>query len=157
MSSDQYVLQRYLATAEEVCQLRAFATQWHQDGEFWSFDDSVRALSQNTSVMFALRKFPKNEFQQWLAVAFYQVVMDEADLVYVYVPKAFRGKRYGIRVMEESLKEINDQGVKKVTLEVRVTNKIAQNLYLDLGFLEIGRRPRYYGGVEDALIMQKDL
>jgi ribosomal-protein-alanine N-acetyltransferase len=48
-------------------------------------------------------------------------------------------------------------GAKWVTLEVRVTNYSAQNLYRKYGFREAGLRHRYYSdNQEDALIMWTD-
>jgi ribosomal-protein-alanine N-acetyltransferase len=48
-------------------------------------------------------------------------------------------------------------GAKWVTLEVRVTNHSAQNLYRKYGFREAGLRHRYYSdNQEDALIMWTD-
>lgn len=45
-----------------------------------------------------------------------------------------------------------------ITLEVRVSNESAINLYESLGFESAGTRPGYYGDTgEDALIMWKDL
>jgi ribosomal-protein-alanine N-acetyltransferase len=45
-----------------------------------------------------------------------------------------------------------------MTLEVRVSNEIAQRLYRKLGFKPAGIRPAYYSDDnEDALIMWADL
>ena len=46
-----------------------------------------------------------------------------------------------------------DSGMNWMTLEVRRSNKIAQNLYHKLGFIDVGYRKRYYENSEDALIM----
>jgi len=44
-----------------------------------------------------------------------------------------------------------------VTLEVRASNEIAQELYKKYGFQVVGRRPRYYSSDgEDAIIMSTD-
>jgi ribosomal-protein-alanine N-acetyltransferase len=44
-----------------------------------------------------------------------------------------------------------------VTLEVRASNRIAQELYKKHGFQATGRRPRYYSSDgEDATIMSTD-
>jgi ribosomal-protein-alanine N-acetyltransferase len=49
-------------------------------------------------------------------------------------------------------------GSKRMTLEVRVSNHIAQGLYRKLGFKESGIRKGYYtDNNEDALIMWADL
>jgi len=51
-----------------------------------------------------------------------------------------------------------EHGSRSMTLEVRVTNEVAQNLYKKLGFKPSGLRPRYYtDNQEDALIMWADL
>ncbi|MCS6997720.1 MAG: GNAT family N-acetyltransferase, partial [Casimicrobiaceae bacterium] len=43
------------------------------------------------------------------------------------------------------------------TLEVRVNNLAAQSLYRKFGFVEVGRRKRFYRDGEDALLMTKPL
>ena len=49
-------------------------------------------------------------------------------------------------------------GSNRMTLEVRVTNEIAQSLYRKMGFYPSGVRPAYYSdNLEDALIMWADL
>jgi [ribosomal protein S18]-alanine N-acetyltransferase len=44
---------------------------------------------------------------------------------------------------------------------VAVTNRAAQRLYAAAGFVEVGRRPRYYtrdgAPAVDALVLRKDL
>ena len=41
-----------------------------------------------------------------------------------------------------------------MSLEVRVSNLAAINLYQQMGFAEVGRRKRYYENGEDALMME---
>ncbi|MNV66416.1 ribosomal-protein-alanine N-acetyltransferase [compost metagenome] len=49
-------------------------------------------------------------------------------------------------------------GMKSITLEVRVSNEIAQNLYRKKGFSPAGVRKGYYSdNREDALIMWAEL
>ena len=49
------------------------------------------------------------------------------------------------------------KGANRMTLEVRVSNRPAQELYSRLGFRPAGVRPRYYmDNREDALIMWLD-
>lgn len=48
------------------------------------------------------------------------------------------------------------KGIKTMTLEVRKTNVVAQNLYSKYGFEPVGIRRGYYGdNGEDAIIMVK--
>ena len=50
------------------------------------------------------------------------------------------------------------QGANSVYLEVRPSNIPAVELYEELGFKEIGHRPKYYAdSKEEALVMMKDL
>jgi ribosomal protein S18 acetylase RimI-like enzyme len=44
-----------------------------------------------------------------------------------------------------------------VQLELRASNDDARRFYERLGYREIGRKPAYYGGREDALRMLHDL
>ena len=48
-------------------------------------------------------------------------------------------------------------GVRKMFLEVRVSNAPAMSLYLGAGYVGRYARPRYYGDGEDALVMDKNL
>jgi ribosomal-protein-alanine N-acetyltransferase len=51
-----------------------------------------------------------------------------------------------------------DMGAKTMTLEVRVTNHIAQSLYRKLGFQNGGLRKNYYSdNQEDGLVMWVNL
>ena len=40
---------------------------------------------------------------------------------------------------------------------MRAGNEAALGLYEKLGFREVGRRPKYYDGKEDAILMDLDL
>ena len=43
----------------------------------------------------------------------------------------------------------------RILLEVRASNTAAQQLYRKHGFVQIATRKNYYGGTEDAWIMEK--
>jgi ribosomal-protein-alanine N-acetyltransferase len=82
------------------------------------------------------------------------LMVDEAHVTSVAVRPEFRGRGLGLLLML-SLEEIALRlGARWVTLEVRVSNTVARNLYQKLGFREAGIRPRYYtDNNEDAVIM----
>lgn len=46
-----------------------------------------------------------------------------------------------------------EEHVVNITLEVRVSNEIARNLYKKFGFREVALRKFYYGD-EDAILME---
>ena len=49
-----------------------------------------------------------------------------------------------------------DNHVVNITLEVRVSNEIARNLYKRFGFREVALRKLYYGD-EDGILMEKQV
>lgn len=85
-------------------------------------------------------------------------IMDEAHVTNIAVRTPFRGRGYGELLLRQMQERAIEHGSRSMTLEVRVTNEVAQNLYRKLGFRPSGVRPRYYtDNQEDALIMWADL
>ncbi|WP_410513738.1 ribosomal protein S18-alanine N-acetyltransferase [Paenibacillus sp. BR2-3] len=85
-------------------------------------------------------------------------IVDEAHVTNIALLEAYRGRKWGERLLEELMKTASYLGMKSITLEVRVSNEIAQNLYRKKGFRSAGTRKGYYSdNREDALIMWADL
>ena len=75
----------------------------------------------------------------------------------VAVAQEARGRGIGKGVTLELMQYAANMGVQYMTLEVRKSNLVAQNLYKSVGFIELGVRKRYYeDNGEDALIMVCD-
>lgn len=86
------------------------------------------------------------------------IIIDEAHITNIAVRIRFRGRKLGERLLEEVMKQAVTLGATKITLECRVSNHIAQNLYRKKGFRSVGVRKGYYtDNHEDALIMWADL
>ena len=85
------------------------------------------------------------------------VTLDEAEIEIVAVSEMFRRCGRGNKIVEELLSIARRRGVKKVFLEVRVSNTSAQILYLKNGFRGLYSRTRYYPDGEDAIVMVKEL
>ncbi len=85
-------------------------------------------------------------------------VGSEGDIQTIAVVPEARGGGHGRALMRELLAEAVRRSVREVFLEVRADNPVAQRLYADLGFTEIGVRPKYYQpeGV-DAIVMRLEL
>lgn len=82
------------------------------------------------------------------------LVMDEAHITNVAVVPELRGRKLGEKLMVKVMDMLRDEGVTMMTLEVRVSNHIAQSLYEKLGFSRGGIRKNYYSdNGEDALVM----
>ncbi len=82
------------------------------------------------------------------------LVIDEGHILNVSVDPARRGKGIGRLLVEKVLAECRDGGAEFVSLEVRPSNVDAIALYKGMGFVETGRRKRYYENGEDALLME---
>jgi ribosomal-protein-alanine N-acetyltransferase len=86
------------------------------------------------------------------------IVIDEAHITNVAVLPEFRGKKLGEALMRKVMETAKELGAKTMTLEVRVSNHVAQSLYRKLGFLNGGIRKHYYtDNQEDALVMWVNL
>ena len=61
-------------------------------------------------------------------------------------------------MLDAALIEMSARGVRTAFLEVRESNSAARALYNSRGFIEIGRRSKYYRRpVEDALVLRRSL
>jgi ribosomal-protein-alanine N-acetyltransferase len=81
-------------------------------------------------------------------------MIDEAHITTIAVDPLCRGRGIGEVLFIELVKLSQLRGAERMTLEVRVSNRVAQNLYRKYGFTDHGVRPRYYSDdFEDALIM----
>lgn len=82
------------------------------------------------------------------------LVLDEAHITTIAVREVMRGRGLGELMMASLVEAAIEMGADRVTLEVRVTNTPAQNLYEKYGFTRHGVRARYYSdNNEDAYIM----
>jgi len=85
------------------------------------------------------------------------IMVDEAHITAIAIRKSYRGQGIGESLLISAIESSADLGAQLVTLEVRVSNIIAQSLYLKYGFREVGKRVRYYSdNNEDALLMTTD-
>lgn len=82
------------------------------------------------------------------------LLLDEGHILDVAVRTEHRGHGVGKMLVERVLVDCRERGAAFVSLEVRPSNAAAILLYKRLGFIETGRRKRYYGDGEDALLME---
>jgi ribosomal-protein-alanine N-acetyltransferase len=83
-------------------------------------------------------------------------VDDELQIANIAVDKEHRGKGIARRLLDWVADQALKQNCKNITLDVRESNSAAIRLYDQYGFLEIGRRKKYYRfPVEDAIIMER--
>lgn len=82
------------------------------------------------------------------------VILDEAHIMNVVIDTAYRGRGLGKALMRQMINLAAAGGAERMTLEVRVSNQVARNLYAGIGFTAGGVRPGYYtDNGEDALLL----
>lgn len=81
-------------------------------------------------------------------------LLDEGHILDVAVHPEKRGAGVGRLLVEKVLEECRSNGASFVSLEVRESNASARALYRTMGFVEAGRRKKYYENGEDALMME---
>lgn len=85
-------------------------------------------------------------------------IIDEAHINNVAISPDYRGKGYGRQMMEYFIDMCRKDMINAITLEVRRSNEVAQNLYKSMGFVPAGVRKEYYSdNREDAIIMWKQM
>ena len=81
-------------------------------------------------------------------------IFEEAHITTLAVLPEFRGKKIAQALLIRAFDDCREKKVKYITLEVRVSNKAAKNLYEKFGMKSLGVRKGYYqDNNEDALIM----
>lgn len=78
---------------------------------------------------------------------------EDAHITNVAVDPTWQRHGIGTRVLLTLAREARVRGLQHLTLEVRVSNGAAQELYRRFGFVPAGVRRRYYENVEDAIVM----
>jgi ribosomal-protein-alanine N-acetyltransferase len=81
-----------------------------------------------------------------------------AELQSVVVSADMRQQGLGLALCERAMQWARKCGAKSIELEVRGSNVAALGLYRRLGFVEQGKRPKYYRDPEeDAVLMAAQL
>lgn len=78
---------------------------------------------------------------------------EEMHIVTIAVLPGWRGRSIGEWLLLALLAAGRAEGAQLASLEVRVSNRAAQQLYAKFGFVQAGYRRRYYPDKEDALIL----
>ncbi len=82
------------------------------------------------------------------------VILEDSHITTIAVHPDFRGRKYGEQMLQHLLREAIVRGASWITLEVRESNTLAQNLYRKYGFTVVSTRRSYYSdNNESALVM----
>lgn len=117
----------------------------------WSEESFYNEMNNQVGRYYSLIHTDINKLIGYLG---FWLIADEAHVTTVAVKPEYRGNSLGELMLTQCLERCASQSIHWVTLEVRVTNYTAQNLYYKYGFASVGIRPKYYqDNQEDALIM----
>lgn len=129
-------------------ELATFPTPWTLDSFYYEMHENqyahyVLAIDENNTII--------GFCGMWM-------VIDAAQITNVAVLETARGQGIGEGLMREAMRIAREHGMDVMSLEVRETNTVAQNLYRKLAFQDGGIRKGYYtDNGEDALVMWVNL
>jgi ribosomal-protein-alanine N-acetyltransferase len=86
----------------------------------------------------------------------YSLIYDRMEIDNFKVIDEYRNKGIGTKLLAHLISLAISYRVINITLEVRVSNEIAINLYKKFGFREVALRKYYYGD-EDGILMEKQV
>ncbi len=90
-----------------------------------------------------------------LGFLMYVEVAGSIDIINIIVDEDYRNKLIASSLLDYMITGLS-KNIKTITLEVRVSNIAAINLYTKFGFTKINIRKAYYGD-EDAYLMGKEI
>ena len=86
----------------------------------------------------------------------YSLIYDRMEIDNIHVNEEYRNQGIGTKLMAHLVSLAIEYRVENITLEVRVSNEVARNLYKKFGFREVALRKYYYGD-EDGILMEKNV
>lgn len=102
------------------------------------------------------RKIIYIENDQELGFLEYSLIYDRIEIDNIMVNEEYRNLGIGTKLMAYLVGQAISLRVINITLEVRVSNQTAINLYKKFGFREVALRKYYYGD-EDGILMEKQV
>ena len=118
----------------------------------WSETDFTLSLKQPKSYEHVYVARRENTVVGYIV---FIVLHEEAQVLNLAVPAAYRRQGIGKYLLTSALKIIRSHNGHEVFLEVAVGNLPAQHLYRQFGFRICGIRKNYYGRYKDAYVLRK--
>lgn len=86
------------------------------------------------------------------------ILPDEMHITNIAIHPDWKRKGLAQKLLDRSIDIALKNHLESLTLEVRAGNSAAMALYLNNGFKQVGRRPKYYEAEgEDALILTRNM
>ena len=90
-----------------------------------------------------------------IGICVFQVVLDEAQIIYFAVNHEYRERGFGSYLMNHLIWRCKKQNINKLQLEVSQKNIIAGKFYSNFNFYTVGIRKNYYKDGSNALLKEK--
>lgn len=136
-----------LADLDQVMEIEPVAFGSHH----WSRQSFTNELNNATGTYFAAVD-PDNK--HICGYSGFWLIGEEAHITTLAVHPDYRRLGIGQYLLINNIRAARDVGASWMTLEVRVSNEAAQNLYSKYGFKSLGLRKKYYqDNSEDALVL----
>lgn len=137
-----------LSDLDEVMEIEPVAFGSHH----WSRNSFINELN-NPSGHYFTASAPGGS-GQLLGYSGFWLIGEEAHITTLAVHPDVRRQSIGERLLIHDIEQALKVGANWMTLEVRVSNEMAQQLYFKFGFKSLGFRPKYYqDNSEDALVL----
>lgn len=120
--------------------------------EFWTASILKSELENNNS-----KYIVALENEEIVGFAGIIILPDDTEITNIVTKKTKRKKGIGKLLLDKLINMTIEEKKAIISLEVNEKNTIAINLYKKFGFEEVGKRKKYYNGIDDAIIMTKKI
>lgn len=119
----------------------------------WKKADFEYELKENPFAFLHVLK----EKEEIIGYIDYWITYETCQIASIAVEEVHQGKGYGNQLLEHCMNHAIESECHNISLEVRVSNMKAKNLYESYGFIPITIKSGYYKNGEDAYFMVKIL
>jgi ribosomal-protein-alanine N-acetyltransferase len=143
-----YIREADKADVAEIVEIESgtFTDPWSLNG----FNSAIESVNMNLFVC-----TDGNSIYGYFVLG---MACDEGELLTIAVRPGYRGHGIGSIMIEELIRFSEENGIKQLFLEVRVSNDSARALYRKYGFIQAGIRKNFYRlPTEDAIIGRLEL
>lgn len=119
---------------------------------FWNYNIFKQEL-QNENSVYVIAKID-NEIVGFAGIS---IIFDEATITNIVTKKSFRNCGIASNLLSYLINLCISQNLCSITLEVNEHNSPAIHIYEKYGFINLGKRKKYYNNCDDAFIMTKSI
>ncbi len=149
MASKHSIRPATLADIDKIMEIekQSFSDPWQRR--------SMTSLIGDSRVFFSVAEAVGGVIKGYVTAWF---VLNEGEIGNLAVAPQWRASGVGSSLLDGVISHSADHGIRILFLEVRQSNVAARRLYSSRGFVEIGRRSRYYRRpVEDAIVLRRSI